>query len=173
MLYICAYIFILPLYLHNSYYYQLNNSCKSAIFIIQRITKVITAENHEFFATWRASLGYVKFKMTNDSSINKAMNNTRIVGYYGDYYWKNTTGYDVTLKITVKNWKDDLDSSSSSSAIVYCGATKTVANCSQVVKVTGSTSWSTKTVTYTVPNGYYLILFNCNNADTYYTVCEK
>lgn len=131
------------------------------------ITKVSTTANHALYANWMSA--YCKFTNGADTSKTYTANGSKTLsGYYGTYYWRNTTGKAVTVKVTVKSKLAD-STGSSCTGFVYLSSNKTSLT-TEVAKATGTTSYATESATVTVPAGKYLLIYNQHNAFSYYTV---
>ena len=126
-----------------------------------RITKVTSVSNVTLYAHLESN--YLTFNRNTGGTY--LLNGTTAMSGSYFLYWVNTASSSKNVKITVK-MKYDGDTSGAS-----CVGLTTSKNWydNYVLTVNGAYYYQTKSVTISVPSGYYICILNENDVTGYYT----
>lgn len=132
-------------------------------------TNMYLSDSTSLYAHWVATT--IKFKSyQNNSSSGEsytANGSSWIYGHYHDWVWRNTTGKTVTISYKIQNTRWD-GSNEDSSYATWLRKGSSLG--SYTKRVTPEIDLETKSGTFTVENGWYLSIYNCNNGQSKYTL---
>lgn len=133
-------------------------------------SKVILDWDRTAYAQWKAQFVtfYGKFKHESDGQLYYESHPANGYYRYGTCYseWKNTTGRDVTVKVTITNKCGSYDTSSGASIYVNTGGMDDHSNMQMRIEHEDPIYSKTITQNINVPANYFMVWFNQNDAHT-------